>query len=59
MSDGVKYDEGKDRWDLLPFAQVRKVVKILTFGASKYSPNNWQKVDNARERDILLPLSDI
>jgi hypothetical protein len=47
---GVKGDDGKDRWDLLPWEQVRDVVKVLTFGAKKYSPDNWQKVPDGRNR---------
>lgn len=47
---GRKYDGGKDRWDLLPLGVVEDVVKVLTFGAQKYGPNNWQRVENGRER---------
>jgi hypothetical protein len=47
---GRKYDTGKLRWDLLPIDCVEDVVKILTFGAEKYEPNNWQGVENGRDR---------
>jgi hypothetical protein len=47
---GLKYDEAKLRWDLLDLDLVEEVVKILTFGANKYGPNNWQKVEDAEER---------
>lgn len=50
VQKGLKYDGGKDRWDLLPLGPVSEVVKILTFGASKYSDNSWQGVDNGVER---------
>lgn len=50
MKEGLKLDKGKARWDLLPFEEVEDVVDILTFGAEKYAPNNWQKVDNAKSR---------
>lgn len=50
IGPGLKYDEAKLRWDLLDLALVEEVVKILTFGANKYGPNNWQKVENAEER---------
>lgn len=33
---------GKLRWDLLPLSEIEDVVKILTFGANKYSDNNWK-----------------
>ena len=47
---GTKLDSGKRRWDLMPPNVVGAVVDVLTKGAEKYSPNNWQKVPNARER---------
>lgn len=27
-----------------------EVVKVLTYGAQKYSPDNWKYVDNMQER---------
>ena len=47
---GVKHDSGKPRFSLLPIAQVLQVVEVLEFGAKKYAPDNWKKVDNQRER---------
>lgn len=42
--EGKKLDAGKPRWGLLPFRELKEVVDILTFGAEKYAPGNWQKV---------------
>ena len=42
--EGKKFDNGKPRWGLLPFRELKEVVDILTFGAEKYAPGNWQKV---------------
>ncbi|MEN6550212.1 MAG: dATP/dGTP diphosphohydrolase domain-containing protein [Armatimonadia bacterium] len=53
---GKKYDAGKDRWDLLPLGPVEDVVKILTFGAQKYGPNNWQKLEDAENRYFAAAL---
>ena len=39
---GLKFDKGKDRWDLLVWFVIRDVVKIMTFGAEKYADNSWQ-----------------
>jgi len=50
MGRGKKYDDGKLRWDLLPMKPIECVVKILTFGASKYGSNNWQKLKNFDDR---------
>jgi hypothetical protein len=49
-SVGVKYDQDKPRWSLLPLEAVEEIVKVLTKGAKKYSDNNWKVVDNRRER---------
>jgi len=45
-----KDDNGKPRWDLIPWGQVSQVVRVLTFGAAKYAPDGWQHVPEARER---------
>lgn len=45
-----KHDGGKDRWDLLPLAPVRAVVRVLTYGAKKYAPGAWKLVPEGRDR---------
>jgi len=47
---GIKYDSEKPRWGLLPWESVKEVVEVLTFGAKKYSPDNWKRVPDARNR---------
>lgn len=47
---GKKFDQEKDRWDLLPYEDLQQIVKVLTFGATKYGDWNWQKVENGRSR---------
>jgi hypothetical protein len=47
---GLKYDEGKPRWDLLPMGEIEEIVKVLTFGAKKYADNSWQEVPRGVER---------
>jgi hypothetical protein len=47
---GRKDDAGKPRWSLLPWAEVEDVVRVLTEGARIYADNNWQIVEDARER---------
>lgn len=47
---GVKFDGGKRPWRLLPWKATGVVVDVLKFGAEKYSPDNWRKVPQARER---------
>ena len=41
---GMKFDDGKPMWRLLPFRELREVVDILTFGVKKYAIDNWKKV---------------
>ncbi len=47
---GLKYDDGKLRWDLLPLDSIEGIVEVLTFGAKKYSDNSWQNVENGNKR---------
>lgn len=47
---GEKYDQGKPRFSLLPLRALEEQVKVLTFGAEKYSPDGWRHVPNADER---------
>ncbi len=43
LKDGVKYDSGKPRYDLLPPELDRSVSTILAYGANKYAARNWEK----------------
>lgn len=45
-TDFLKFDEGKLRYNLIPPSSTKALAKVLTYGANKYSPNNWRKVDN-------------
>lgn len=47
---GIKHDDEKPRWDLLPLEPVARIVDVLTHGATKYQPNNWMQVFNAGDR---------
>jgi hypothetical protein len=42
-SQGIKHDQQKIRWDLVPFDAVNEIAKVLTFGAEKYEARNWEK----------------
>ncbi len=39
---GVKLDEGKARFDLLPPDALLQVTRVYTFGAKKYAARNWE-----------------
>ncbi len=42
-NEGLKFDGGKDPWQLIPWDAVRAITKVLRFGAEKYAPRNWEK----------------
>lgn len=48
--DNLKYDQEKIRMDLLPLPVLEEIAKVLTYGASKYEENSWQKLKKARQR---------
>ena len=41
--EGVRFNEGKRRLDLVPTSFVNGVADVLGFGATKYEDNNWKK----------------
>ena len=47
---GRKDDDGKLRYDLVPDRAETELVAVLTYGASKYGPNNWRRVDGMNAR---------
>lgn len=42
-TEGRKDDNGKPRYDLIAPELLEDVSKVLTFGAKKYEPRNWEK----------------
>lgn len=40
---GVKFDQGKLRIDLLPWASLIAVSRVFTYGCGKYGDRNWEK----------------
>ena len=48
MGVGKKFDTGKLRYDLVPIEALEGLAKVLTYGAEKYDPNNWQHVESDR-----------
>ena len=43
LKEGVKYDGGKNRLDLLPILPLLEIGRVLTYGANKYSERNWER----------------
>lgn len=40
---GIKHDQDKLQWHLLPLETLEGVIRVLMSGAKKYSPFNWAK----------------
>jgi len=41
---GIKHDDGDKRvWTYLPIAATEETLKVLEYGAAKYSKANWTK----------------
>jgi len=40
---GLRYNEGKNRMDLLEPYAIEQLAKVFTIGANKYEPGNWLK----------------
>jgi hypothetical protein len=47
---GRKFDGGKLQYGLLPPLALRETVKVLTYGAEKYEPDNWRRVPEGPRR---------
>lgn len=43
LDEGVKFDDDKLRYDLVPPEAIEGLARVLTFGAKKYAPRNWEK----------------
>ncbi len=44
IKTGMKFNNGKLRFSIIPMESVREVVKVSEYGAIKYEANNWQKI---------------
>ena len=40
---GLRYNEGKNRVDLVPSFAIEQMARVFTAGAKKYEPNNWRR----------------
>lgn len=40
---GYKKDQGKPRWDLVPWDSMLGAAKVFTHGAEKYNDRNWEE----------------
>ena len=47
---GVKHDTGKPMWHLMPPDAQAAIIDVLTYGANKYAPENWRKIEDIPTR---------
>lgn len=47
---GIKHDQNKPKFSLIPQRALEFVARVVTFGAKKYGPRNWVKTENLSER---------
>lgn len=40
--EGLRFDKGKLRMDLIPPEAIRGLAEVLTYGANKYADRNWE-----------------
>ena len=40
---GLRFNEGKPRWSLVPFLALVPMVRVLEYGSKKYSDHNWKR----------------
>lgn len=52
----IKLDKGKLRWDLVPWKHFEDVVGVISYGAEKYSVNNWQGLEDFDNRFFAASL---
>ena len=46
VNNFLKFDTSKLRYDLIPTCATKALAEVLTYGAKKYKPNNWQNCDD-------------
>lgn len=53
LVQGLRYNIGKNRLDLIPCSLIDGVGRVLTFGAQKYAPDNWRKFNQQQVRECI------
>lgn len=53
MTQGIKHDEGKPDWSLVPLSFIRPLIAVFAWGERTYGYENWKKdFDNEQRRFI-------
>lgn len=51
-TEAVRFNEDKLRYDLIPPEFIREVAEVFTFGANKYTPDNWKGFTPEQQEEI-------
>lgn len=43
LDKGLRFNDGKIRYDLIEPSAIKELAKVFTKGAEKYAPRNWEK----------------
>lgn len=54
VSEGLRYNEGKPRFDLIEPAALEMLAKVFSKGAEKYGAHNWLKGMDWSKMDASL-----
>lgn len=54
MEKALRYNEGKTQWSLLPWDQLESMIKVLEYGAHKYSVFEDDKGNLIKGKDISV-----
>jgi hypothetical protein len=50
----MKKDAGKPRWELVPFEALEGMVRVLEFGAEKYSKDGWKELNSPEDQERIM-----
>lgn len=54
--EGIRHNQGKLRFDLVPSIFNQQVAEVFTFGAQKYAPDNWKYFTDEQQKEIIASL---
>jgi hypothetical protein len=56
---GIKHDDGKPRFDLIPPEAEKLLVDVITWGAQEYGDNNWRDLEDPAARYVAALLRHV
>ena len=59
MGTGLKYDDLKPQFRLIPPYALEEIADVMTYGARKYAPDNWRNIEDIPSRYLDATLRHI